>query len=110
MSRALFLSILVLTLPFVTACTTGPWGWYYEPAVYQIHLDLPVGTSLEKVDAYLTEHQIEHSYLRSTNQIKALVRNVRRDGLVQADQTLTFTFNAYGSLTDFAVKNAYTKP
>jgi len=48
--------------------------------------------------------------IRSTNQIKALVRNVRRDGLVQADQTLTFTFNAYGSLTDLAVKNAYTKP
>ena len=104
-SRAAF---LMLSLSLLAGCAT--YSWYYEPAVYQIRLDLPLGTSQAKVDAYLTEHDIEHSYLERTNQITALVRNVRRDALVQADVTLTFSFDGYRNLTDIDVKPAYTKP
>jgi hypothetical protein len=77
MTRPLLPLTLLLILPFLAGCVS----WYYSPAVYQIRSDLPPGTSLRQVDSYLTEHEIEHSYFRTTNQVVAMVRNIRRDAL-----------------------------
>ena len=106
MSRALLFALALLTLPLMSGCAT--YDAYYAPAITQIRDDLPVGTPLARVDSYLDQHQIEHAYLH--HQITAHVQNVRRDGLVQYDQTMVFSFDAYRNLTDILVKPAYTAP
>jgi hypothetical protein len=108
MTRALLFYSLFFTLPLLVGCASA--SWYYSPAIYQIRSDLPPGTSLEKVDSYLTQHQVEHSYFRKDNQVMALVRNVRRDGLVQADVSLIFSFDNDRTLTHILAKPAYTGP
>ena len=108
MSRALLPAVLLFILPLLAGCAT--YNSYYAPAITQIREDLPAGTSLGRVDAYLDQHQIEHTYYHHGNQIMATVQNVRRDGLVQYDQTLVFSFDAYRNLTDILVKPAYTSP
>jgi len=108
MSRALFPLVVLMTLPFVAGCAT--YNSYYAPAVTQIREDLPPGSSLARVDAYLDQHQIDHSYYHKSNQIMAVVQNVRRDGLVQYNQSLVFSFDPYRNLTDILVKPAYTAP
>ncbi len=107
LARAVF---LILTLPLLAGCANDPLTWYYQPAVYQIRSDLPLGSSVERVDAYLTHRDIEHSYFRRSHQMTALIHNVRRDALVQSDLTLTFFFNEYRGLTDIQFDPAYTKP
>jgi hypothetical protein len=108
MNHALFRSTLLVAISLLVGCASA--SWYYSPAIYQIRSDLPPGTSLEKVDSYLTQHQVEHSYFRKDNQVMALVRNVRRDGLVQADVSLIFSFDNDRTLTNVLAKPAYTGP
>jgi len=108
MTRALLQAALLLTLPFVCGCTTVA-AWYH-PALTQIRTDLPVGTSLEKVDSYLDQHQIEHIYYRHSHQITATIHNIQRDALVREDLYLVFSFDEYKGLRDILAKPAYTQP
>jgi hypothetical protein len=104
MTRALLQAAIVMTLPCLIGCA------YYQPALTQIRADLPVGSSLARVDSYLNQHQIEHSYYWKSNQVTAIIRNVRGDGLVQTDLNLVFSFDEYKTLRDILAKPAYIAP
>jgi hypothetical protein len=104
MSRALFLTVSVLALSLVAGCA------WYEPSITQIREDLPPGSSLEHVDYYLNQHQINHSYYRKSNQVMAVIHNVQRDALVRADMSVIFTFDEYKSLKDIQINPVYTAP
>ncbi len=108
MRRLLFQLLTLLALPLLTSCAT--YEWYYEPAMSEIRTDLPLGSSLGRVDYYLTQHQVEHAYYRHSNQIVAHIRNVRRDALVQAELSVIFQFDANERLADIREKPAYTAP
>jgi hypothetical protein len=108
MTRALLLTALLLSLPFLGGCTTIS-AWYH-PALTQIRTDLPAGSSLEKVDAYLDQHQIEHTYYRHSHQVTAIIHNIQRDSLVREDLNIVFTFDEYKSLRDILATPVYTQP
>jgi len=110
MTRAFFQTALLLALPVLAGCTSGPIGWYYAPAIEQIRTDLPPGTSLAKVESYLDQHDIQYSYFRKSRQVTVIVHNVRRDALVQPDQSLVFSFDYDKRLTDILANPAYTRP
>ena len=102
MTRALFPAVLLVILPILTGCTAVS-AWYH-PALTQIRADLPRGSSLERVDSYLDQHQIEHTYYRRSNQVIANIHNVQRDALVREDLYLVFSFDEYKSLRDILAK------
>jgi hypothetical protein len=99
-----------MIFPLLVGCTSGPLGWYYAPAIEQIRTDLPIGSSLAKVESYLDQNDIQYSYFGRSREITAVVRNVRRDALVQPDQFLVFRFDGYRRLTDIEANPAYTRP
>lgn len=105
MTRALLQAVILLTLPFVVGCAS-----WYHPALTQIRADLPPGSSLRKVDSYLDQHQIEHTYYRRSNQVTATIHNVQRDALVREDLDLVFSFDEYKGLRDILAKPTYTSP
>ena len=108
MTRALFPTVILLALPFVVGCATVS-AWYH-PALTQIQTDLPVGSSLARVDSYLDQHQIDHTYYRRSNQITGYIHNIQRDALVREDLYLVFSFDQFKSLRDIEAKPAYTTP
>ena len=108
MTRALLQTILLLALPLLVGCASVS-AWYH-PALYQIRTDLPVGSSLEKVDAYLDQHQIEYTYYPRSNQVTAYIHNIQRDSLVREDLYLVFSFDDYKSLQDILAKPIHTQP
>jgi hypothetical protein len=108
MSRALLPAFFLLTLPFVTGCTAVS-AWYH-PAITQIRTDLPAGTPLAKVDAYLDQHQIDHTYYPRSNQVTAYIHNIQRDALVREDLYLVFSFDEYKGLRDILAKPIHTQP
>jgi hypothetical protein len=110
MTRALWQTALLLALPLLVGCTSGPLGWYYAPAIEQIRTDLPIGSSLGKVESYLDQHDLQYSYFSRSREITAIVHNVRRDALVQPDQFLVFRFDAERRLADIEANPVYTKP
>ena len=108
MTRALLHAFLLLALPLLTGCAvTEAW---YHPALYQIRTDLPVGSSLEQVDSYLDQHNIDHTYDHGGNQVTAYIHNIQRDALVREDLYLVFSFDQFKSLRDIEAKPAYTTP
>ncbi len=108
MTRAFVLTVILLTLPFVTGCTEVS-AWYH-PAITQIRADLPVGTPLVKVNAYLNQQNIDHNYYRSSNQITAYIHNIQRDALVREDLYVVFSFDDDESLRDILAKPVHTQP
>ncbi len=106
MSRVHFrVAILISILPLVAACAL-----IEAPSVTQIRSALPPGSSLGRVDSYLTQYQVEHSYFQRSNQMTAVVHNVRNNGMVQQDLSLIFHFDQNERLAGIEVKPAYTAP
>jgi hypothetical protein len=108
MTRALLFTAILLTLPFVVGCESVA-AWYH-PAITQIRADLPVGSSLERVDSYLDQHNIDHTYYRNSNQVAAYIHNIQRDALVREDLYVVFSFDDYKSLRDILAKPVHTQP
>jgi hypothetical protein len=105
MTRALLQTVILLTLPCIVGCAS-----WYHPAITQIRADLPAGSSLGRVDSYLDQHQIDHTYYRRSNQVTATIHNVQRDALVREDLYLVFSFDEYKGLRDILAKPVYTTP
>jgi hypothetical protein len=71
---------------------------------------LPVGTSKEAVDLYLTNHKIEHSLYKPENRIYAIVRNLKMQSGTSESLSVIFSFDASGSLTNTQCTIDYTGP
>ncbi len=108
MTRALLQTVILLTLPCMVGCAEVS-SWYH-PALTQIRNDLPLGSSPGRVDSYLDQHQIEHTYYPRSHQITATIHNIQRDALVREDLFLVFSFDEYKGLRDILAKPAYTSP
>ena len=73
--------------------------------------DLPIGTSEEKVSAYLTAKNIEHSsYDENGKKIQAMVKDVKKSFLVSKSIHIVFSFNGDSKLTGFAIQDIFTGP
>ena len=108
MTRALLSIVILLALPFVTGCAEVS-AWYH-PQLTQIRTDLPLGSPLERVDSYLDQHNIDHTYYRNSNQVTAYIHNIQRDALVREDLYIVFSFDEYKSLRDILAKPIHTQP
>lgn len=72
---------------------------------------LPIGTPKEKVDLYLTNHKIEHSFYKPENRIYAIVRNIQTQSFgISKSLSVIFRFDATNTLTNIESKIEYTGP
>ena len=82
-----------------------------EALEHEIRAGLPVGSSLATVDDFLTEREIEHSFVASSRIDYAIV-NKLKGGSIFASKSLTFQFHFDDSLKlkFIDVKALYTGP
>jgi galactitol-specific phosphotransferase system IIB component len=72
---------------------------------------LPLGTSMDKVDVYLTSHKLEHSFSKNEKRIYAIVRNLKtQSNGVSESLSIVFGFDETNSLTNVQSKIGYTGP
>jgi len=101
-------------------------GWSLDPIVMQkrLHnwltleqinerasLDLPRGTPLTHIDRYFKENKVEHSYYEKTNQVFAMINNIRGGGLfVSKGAQIIITLDQAKNLMSMEVKPVFTGP
>jgi hypothetical protein len=72
---------------------------------------LPPGSTLADIDKYLTDNHIEHSFYKKTNQVFALVHNIKGGHWpVQKDAQIVITLDQAGTLVNIEVKPGFTGP
>lgn len=101
---------LILLVPLMMAChkNNAADSKAIEAEVRQA---LPIGTPKEKVDLYLTNHKIEHSFYKPENRIYAIVRNLQKQSFsISESLSVIFSFDATNSLTNIESKVEYTGP
>ena len=90
----------------VGGCVRGPEPHQLEA---QLRHELPVGTSSSQVDAYLTAHGWEHSFLPDERSYLAGIRNVgSRFSLTREDLAIRIDFDKAGRLTSIGVTPFFT--
>ena len=106
----LFVGILILLIPPVIGCHKN--GTMDSKAIEaEVKQALPIGTPKEKVDLYLTNHKIEHSFYKPENRIYAIVRNLQKQSFgISESLSVIFSFDATNSLTNIESKVEYTGP
>jgi hypothetical protein len=80
--------------------------------VLQVELrhDLPVGTTREQIDLYLTQRKIGHSYSASDNTIYGLIPDVKKGPLSSQSIQVIISLDAQQRLKGLEVKSIYTGP
>lgn len=91
----------------------GPLRYYPGPGPKEVsarvRTALPIGSSKEKVVAYLDEKHIEHSeFLPVERRIYAIQRDTCRALLVTCSIDMVFDFSAEGALEEISVKEGLT--
>jgi len=90
----------------VGGCARGPEPRQLEA---QLRRELPVGTSSSEVDAYLTAHGWEHSFLPDERSYLGGIRNVgSRFSFTREDIAIRIDFDKAGRLTSIAVTPFFT--
>jgi hypothetical protein len=108
--RAITFFTLILAIPLIIGChkTTALDNKVIEDGVKQ---HLPIGTPIDKVDLYLTNHKIEHSLYKPENRIYAIVRDTRKYGSGMSESfSVIFSFDGSNNLTNVQSKIEYTGP
>lgn len=112
---ALIALFLALFIHYRSKRSTGP-ATNIQSAEKRILDDLPIGTPRTRVEAYLTERGIDHSYVRTSTvnpksgQEVALIRGVSKTWLVRTDIQVLFNFDSQDKLTHCSFKQIYTGP
>jgi hypothetical protein len=87
-------------------CARGPDPRQLEA---QLRRELPIGTSVSQVDAYLTAHGWRHSYLPDERSYLAGVRNVgSRFSFTREDIAVRINFDKRGRLESMTVTPFFT--
>ncbi len=72
---------------------------------------LPRGTPLQDIDRYFADNHIEHGYYASTDQVFAMVHNVKGGFFpVSKDAQIIITLDKSGTLAKVEVKTVLTGP
>jgi hypothetical protein len=72
---------------------------------------LPSGSTLADIDKYFTDNHIEHSFYQKTNQVFAMVHNIKGGHWpVQKDAQIVITLDQAGTLANLEVKPVFTGP
>lgn len=110
MKTASVIGLLIIAILLLAGCRKNqtPDSKEFEAKIKQA---LPIGTSKEKVDAYLSKQNIEHSYHTKENRIYALMRNLAPESTsVSKSLSIIFYFSENGGLTNVQSKIEYTGP
>lgn len=90
----------------VGGCARGPQPRQLE---VQLRRELPVGTPSSQVDAYLTAHGWQHSYLPDERSYLAGIRNVgSRFSFTREDIAIRINFDKSGRLESITVTPFFT--
>ena len=100
-SLKLAIAALLATAIGIAGCARGPDPRQLEA---QLRHDLPIGTSSSQVDAYLTAHGWQHSFLPDERSYLAGVRNVgSRFSFTREDIAVRINFDKSGHLISMTV-------
>jgi hypothetical protein len=99
-------ALLALAILLAAGCARGPEPPQLEA---QLRRELPIGTPSSQVDAYLTAHGWQHSYLPDERSYLAGVRNVgSRFSFTREDIAIRIDFDKGGRLTAISVTPFFT--
>jgi len=99
-------ALLALAILLAAGCARGPEPRQLEG---QLRRELPAGTPSSQVDAYLTAHGWQHSYLPDERSYLAGVRNVgSRFSFTREDIAIRIDFDKGGRLTAISVTPFFT--
>jgi hypothetical protein len=99
-------ALLALAILLAAGCARGPEPRQLEA---QLRRELPIGTPSSQVDAYLTAHGWQHSYLPDERSYLAGVRNVgSRFNFTREDIAIRIDFDKGGRLTAISVTPFFT--
>lgn len=76
----------------------------------EIERDLPLGSTLDQVEAYLQTKQLGYTYVERENRVYALVADVQRTGIVTKSLQIILTMDELRRLQRVEVKSVYTGP
>ncbi len=73
--------------------------------------DLRPGTSLEGVERYFTENDVEHGYYKDSNSVLAMIKNIRGGQLlIDKDAQIIVKLNDAHKVSSIEVKPVFTGP
>jgi hypothetical protein len=120
--RHLILLAFLIAIPTISSCSaTGKDGFVTVATLKsEFDNDLPVGTPMSAVEAYLAKKgigssgEIDNATMAhmgkdpSTYALKSIVRNVRKSAFVTTDISVSFTFGRDKLLQSIEVKEVHT--
>ena len=99
-------ALLALAILLAAGCARGPEPRQLEA---QLRRELPIATPSSQVDAYLTAHGWQHSYLPDERSYLAGVRNVGSPfSFTREDIAIRIDFDKGGRLTAISVTPFFT--
>jgi hypothetical protein len=106
------LATLLLLAGVVAGCARGQDAEAKQRQLEtMLRANLPTGSSIQKVDAFLADIKLEHSrYDSDERNIVALDRNVESGGMVTTDIRIECRFDATDKLRNCDTKLVYTGP
>lgn len=109
-TTVMLIGVLILAIPLVIGCHKNQ-AVDNKAIEAQVKKALPIGTPREKVDSYLTNHKIEHSFYKPENRIYALVPDTRKSFFgFSGSLSVIFSFDASDSLTNIQSQVENTGP
>lgn len=70
--------------------------------------ELPVGTSKKDIERYLTDNNIEHSWVEEEKDFRAIVRNVEVNGLITKSLVIIISIDENSKLSSIKSESVST--
>jgi hypothetical protein len=109
-SRVLRLIALVLVLLGLECIRGGKHTAPYADLEQEIRSNLPVGSTLQEIETYLTTKNISHSYVERENRVYGIVPDVERGLLVSKSLQIVVDLDRQHRLESLELKPVYTGP
>jgi len=78
--------------------------------IESIEKSLPQGTTSSEVESYLNKSNIEYSYDDETKSFIGIIRDVKQNGMVSENISLTIKMDVDGKLKSIDAKTVHTGP
>jgi hypothetical protein len=88
----------------IVACPSNPG------TTVPVHKLIQIGMERNDVENVLQEQRVEFGWYPSDQTIKAINRDVARNGVVTANQQIIVTFDQSGKVVDVSTKEIFTGP
>lgn len=102
---------LAIGAAFAVGTGTMPRSGYSEGDIEaELRVALPVGTSYQQIDTWLSRRGIVHSFVAKEHRVYGLIPDIQRGLLVTKSIQIIIALDSQEKLTSVEVKPVYTGP